>query len=416
MTTRADAELRDRTDPLARHREAFVLPDGVIYLDGNSLGPLPRAVPERMREVIEGEWGRDLIRSWNLHGWIDLPRRVGERIAPLVGAEPDEVLVADSTSVDLYKLVAAALEVQNGRNVVVSERGNFPTDLYVIQGLARTVRALGGRPVELRTIGHRDELDAALDDDVAVAVLTQVDYRTGECWNLADTTRRIRATGALALWDLAHSAGAVPVDLTTAGADLAVGCGYKYLNGGPGAPAFLYVAKRHQKALRSPIQGWLGHAAPFAFEPEYRPAPDVGRFQAGTPAVLSMSALDAALEVFDGVEMADLRAKSLALGDLFLEAVDAECAGLGLEVACPREPSRRGSQVSLRHPRGYAIVQALVARGVIGDFREPDVLRFGLAPLYLRYVDVWDAVGHLKEVLETREHEQERFQERAAVT
>jgi kynureninase len=302
---------------------------------------------------------------------------------------------------------------------VVSERENFPTDLYMIQGLARSVRAFGGqrgRSLELRTIGRREDLEAALDDDVAVVVLTQVDYRTGECWNLADVTRRVRDSGAMMLWDRAHSTGAVPVDLGAAGADLAVGCTYKYLNGGPGAPAFLYVAKRHQAALRSPLQGWLGHAAPFAFEREYRPAAGIDRFQAGTPAILSMAALDAALDAFDGVDMEAVREKSVALGELFLERVAAECGELGVEIACPRRAAHRGSQVSLRHREGYAVVQALIARGVIGDFRTPDILRFGLAPLYLRYVDIWDAVEHLRQVLETREYEEERYRARAAVT
>ena len=416
MIARTETEPLDRDDPLAGYRDAFDLPAGVIYLDGNSLGPLPKGVKERVRAVVEREWGEDLIRSWNAHGWIDLPSTVGTKIAPLIGAAPDEVLVTDSTSIDLYKLVSAAVEARPGRQVVVSERTNFPTDLYMIQGLVRTLRAFAGRPVELRTIGRREELESALDADVAAVVLTHVDYRTGECWNLADVTRRVREAGALVLWDLAHSTGALPVDLGAAGADLAVGCTYKYLNGGPGSPAFVYVAKRHQRTLRSPLQGWLGHAAPFTFEPEYRPAPDVRRFQVGTPAILSLSALDAALDVFAGVDMERVREKSMALGQLFLELVESECAGLGLEIACPREPSRRGSQVSLRHPQGYAIVQALIARGVIGDFRTPDILRFGLPPLYLRYADVRDAVGHLKEVLETREYEEARFQVRATVT
>lgn len=421
MVTRADLEARDRADPLAPFREEFDLPPEVIYLDGNSLGPLPRRVPERLRDVVERQWGHDLIRSWNVHGWIDLARRVGDRIAPLIGAESGEVVAADSTSVDLYKLVAAALEVAGPeRRTVVSERRNFPTDLYMVQGLARTVEALSGagdgRPVELRTIEGREELPDALGDDVALVMLTHVDYRSGELWDLAETTRRVHEAGALALWDLAHSAGAVPVDLGAAGADLAVGCGYKYLNGGPGAPAFLYVANRWQERLRSPLQGWMGHAEPFAFQPEYRPAEGIARFQCGTPPVLSLAALDAALELFKGVDPAALRAKSVALGNLFLELVDSECAGFGLEVACPRDGRLRGSQVSLRHPEGYAIVQALIARGVIGDFREPDVLRFGLAPLYLRHVDVWDAVRHLREVLRTRAWDRPEHRARAAVT
>ena len=415
MISRADLESLDRADPLARFRGELELPEGIVYLDGNSLGPLPRRARERVREVVEAEWGRDLIRSWNLHGWIDLPRRVGDRIAPLIGAEPGEVIAADSTSIDLFKLAAAALEVRAG--AVLSERCNFPTDLYMLQGLARLLDAPGARAPELRYLDSRDELAPALRaGGVALVVLTHVDYRSGELWDLAEATRLVHEAGALALWDLSHSAGAVPVDLGGAGADLAVGCGYKYLNGGPGAPAFLYVARRWQEALRSPLQGWLGHAAPFAFEPEYRPAPGIERFQCGTPPVLSLAALDAALELFEGVDLAGLRAKSMALGDQFLELVDQECAGLGLEVACPRDAERRGSQVSLRHPEGYAIVQALIARGVIGDFRAPDVLRFGLAPLYLRFVDLWEAVRHLRAVLETGEWDRPEHRRRAAVT
>ncbi len=411
MPSRRDAEALDRADPLAPLRERFALPEGVVYLDGNSLGPLPRVAAERVRRVVEEEWGRDLIRSWNLHGWIDLPARVGDKIARLVGAEPGEVVTADSTSLDLFKLAAAALELRPGRRTIVSERDNFPTDLYVLEGLARLL----DRGHELRTV-PRDEVLASLDDDVALVVLTQVDYRSGALWDLAVATRAIHDRGALVLWDLAHSAGALPVDLAGAGADLAVGCGYKFLNGGPGAPAFLYAARRHQEALRTPIQGWLGHAEPFAFEAAYRPAPGIDRFRAGTPPVLSLAALDAALDLFAEVETEALRAKSMALGTLFLERVEARCAGFGVEPACPRNAEARGSQVSLRHPEGYAIVQALAARRVIGDFRVPDILRFGLAPLYLRYVDVWDAVEHLAQVLERHEWERPELRTRSKVT
>ena len=407
------AEL-DRRDPLARFRSEFDLPAGVVYLDGNSLGPPPRRVLERLAEVARREWGEDLIRSWNVHGWIDLPRRAGDKIARLIGARPGEVVVADSTSIDLFKVVAAALELRPGRRVIVSEERNFPTDLYMLQGLARLL----GRPedpVELR-YARREALGEALGDDVAVVALTQVDYRSGHLLDLAATTAAIHDAGALAVWDLAHSAGAVPVDLEGAQADFAVGCGYKYLNGGPGAPAFLYVAGRHQEAARSPLQGWMGHAAPFAFEREYRPAPGVERFLCGTPPVLSLAALDAALDLWREVDLAALREKSAALGDLFLELVAAECAGHGLEPACPLDAARRGSQVSLRHPEGYAIVQALIARGVIGDFREPDVLRFGFAPLYLGYAEIGDAVRHLREVMARREWDRPEHRERAAVT
>jgi kynureninase len=357
-----------------------------------------------VRRVVEVEWGQGLIRSWNTHGWIDLQRRVGDKVARLVGAAPGEVLVGDSTSVDLFKLSAAALELRPRRRAIVSERGNFPTDLYVLEGLARLL----GRGHELR-VAERGDLLSSVDDDVALVVLTQVDYRSGALWDLREATRAVHERGALVLWDLAHSAGALPVDLTVAEADLAVGCGYKFLNGGPGAPAFLFVARRLQEALRTPIQGWLGHAEPFAFEAGYRPAPGIDRFQGGTPPILSLAALDAALDLFADVDLEALRAKSVALGELFLERVESRCGGLGLELACPQNGAARGSQVSLRHREGYAVVQALIARGVIGDFRAPDVL-------YLRHVDVWDAVEHLAEVLETREWDRPEFRTRSKVT
>ena len=428
MIDRAACIDRDRRDPLGALRDRFDLPDGLVYLDGNSLGPLPRSVRERLRDVVERQWGRDLIRSWNLHGWIDLPLRVGEKIAPLVGAAPGEVAVADSTSVNLFKLLAGASELRPDRPVIVSERDNFPTDLYIADGLGR-LRARGDRQDgadRLRTVERGDVagLDEVLESsggEVAVVMLTHVDYRTGELHDMAAVTERVHAAGALMLWDLSHSTGALDVDLREAGADLAVGCGYKYLNGGPGAPAFLYVARRHQQAIRSPLQGWLGHAEPFAFSPDYRPADGVARFLCGTPPILGLAALDAALDLFAEVDLAALRAKSLALGQLFLELVEQECAAWlgeeeGLAIACPRDGARRGSQVSLRHPEGYAIVQALIGRGVIGDFRAPDVLRFGLAPLYLRFVDVWDAVAHLREVLAGEEWRRPENRRRSAVT
>jgi len=422
---------RDRQDPLRSLRDRFDLPDGLVYLDGNSLGPLPHAVRERLRDVVDQQWGHDLIRSWNVHGWIDLPLRVGEKIAPLIGAAPGQVAVADSTSVDLFKLLAGALELRPDRHVIVSERDNFPTDLYVADGLGR-LRAGTDGGLRLRTIERGDVagLDGVLGaadgargagDEVAVVMLTHVDYRTGELHDMAAVTERVHAAGALMLWDLSHSTGALELDLDGAGVDLAVGCGYKYLNGGPGAPAFLYVAHRHQEAIRSPIQGWLGHAEPFAFSADYRPAPGVARFLCGTPPILSLAALDAALDLFAEVELAALRAKSVALGQLFLDLVEQECGAWlgddgGLAIACPRDGTRRGSQVSLRHPEGYAIIQALIARGVIGDFRTPDVLRFGLAPLYLRFADVWDAVAHLRKVLAEEEWRRPEHRQRSAVT
>ena len=411
MTTRESLAAVDAADPLARHRDAFVLPAGVIYLDGNSLGPLPRATPGRLAEVVEREWGEGLIRSWNAAGWIDGPRRVGAKIATLVGAEADEVMVTDSTSVNLFKLLAAALRLNPGRSVILSEPENFPTDLYVAQGL---VELLGGR-ARLR-LEPPERLAAGLTADTAVVLLTHVSYRSGAVHDMAALTAAAHDAGALVLWDLSHSVGALPVDLGKAGADLAVGCGYKYLNGGPGAPAFLYVAERHHAGFHQPITGWLGHAEPFAFESGYRPAPGLARALAGTPPILSLAALDVGVDTVLAADPAALRAKSIALGDLFIELVEARAAGHGLALLSPREAARRGSQVSFRHPHAYPLMQALIARGVIGDFRAPDILRFGLAPLYLRRVDVWDAVETLVEVLEKRAWDRPEFMTRATVT
>ena len=400
---RADAEALDAADELAPLRAEFVLPDRVVYLDGNSLGALPRRAAERVRDVTEREWGRDLIRSWSANGWIDLPARVASLLAPLIGAAPDEVAVADSTSVNLFKLLSGALRLRPGRRVVLSEESNFPTDLYVAQGLQRL---LGW--AELRLV-PREGLRAALRDDVAVLMLTHVDFRTGEVHDMAALTRAAHEAGAFALWDLAHSAGALPVDL-------AVGCGYKYLNGGPGAPAFAFVAHRLQGLFETPIQGWMGHADPFAFAARYEPARGIARLLCGTPPVLSLAALECGVETIARAGIERLRRKSVALTDLFVRLVEQECDGFGFALASPREAERRGSQVSLRHPQGYAIVQALIARGVIGDFRTPDILRFGFAPAYVRFADAWDAALALRAVMENREWRRPEFQAPRKVT
>lgn len=406
--TRDDALALDRADPLASRRDLFELEEGLIYLDGNSLGALPKAVKGRLAQAVEAEWGRGLIRSWNSAGWIDLPSHVGAKIAALIGAAPDEVIAADSTSVNLFKLAAGALAMRPGRKVILSEPGNFPTDLYILQGLAQFLPG-----VELRLVDPGG-LPDALDDSVALLLLTHAHYKSGELHDMTALTTWAHEVGALALWDLSHSAGALEVDLTGADADLAVGCGYKYLNGGPGAPAFAFVARRHQAEFQSPLTGWMGHAQPFAFSDDYAPGQGMLRTLCGTPSVLGLTALEAALSAFDGVEMSALRAKSRALGDLFLDLVAERCPDLG--VACPRDSAKRGSQVSLTHDNGYPIVQALIARGVVGDFRAPDVLRFGLAPLYVRYVDVWDAVDHLAQVMAGEEWREPRFNQVAAVT
>lgn len=400
----------DRTDPLAPKRAEFLLPEGVIYLDGNSLGALPKRVMARMEQVVQAEWGQSLIKSWNLHGWIDLPQRVGAKIARLIGAEPDEVIAADSTSVNLFKVLLAALELRPGRRVIVSDIDNFPTDLYIAQGVSEL---LGG--CELRFV-KKDRLEEALDEQTAVLMLTEVDYRTGYLYDMARLTRLAHQKGALTIWDLAHSAGAFPVHLNQHQADFAVGCGYKYLNGGPGAPAFLFVARRHQGATRPFLTGWMGHAQPFAFLPEYVAAGDIRRLTVGTPGVLSMSALDAALEVFADVDMEQVRQKSLQLTDLFIELMEPLAARYGLERVTPTLHARRGSQVSYRHPEGYAVMQALISQGVVGDFRAPDIVRFGFTPLYLRFADVHEAVRRLEQVLHQELWKEPRFSQRAKVT
>ena len=408
--TRADVESWDATDPLRSFRDEFHVPDGVVYFDGNSLGALPRKTPERVRALVEDEWGRGLIRSWNAHGWIHYPRRVGDQIASLIGAEPGEVIAADTTSVNLFKLLAAGLELAPERRVIVSEKENFPTDLYIAQGL---VEHLGTH--ELRLV-ERSELDTAIDADAAVVLLTHVDFRSGELHDMAGITEHAHAQGATVLWDLSHSAGALPVHLDEAHADFAVGCGYKYLNGGPGAPAYLFVAERHQNNVHPPLSGWMGHEAPFAFDTDYRPAPGIERQLCGTPSVLAMAALEVGVEILTRADLTRVREKSQRMGDLFLQLVDEQCDGSGLSPACPRDGAKRGSQVSLHHAESYPIMQALIARGVIGDFRAPDVLRFGLTPLYLRFTDVWDGVEILREILDTEAFRRAEFQKRQLVT
>lgn len=416
-TDRADCLRMDADDPLAPMRDRFHLPESLLYFDGNSLGPLPHGARERLHRTIDQQWGDDLVSSWNEHDWIGLPRAVGAKVAPLIGAEADEVVVCDSVSVNLFKLLAAALRLRPGRRTVLCQADHFPTDLYIAQGL---VELLGG-DVELRTApvdGLAEGLADALDESVAVVSLGHVDFRSGRLLDMAALTAAVHDHGALVLWDLSHSAGALPVELGACGADLAVGCGYKFLNGGPGAPSFLYVARRHQEQARNPLAGWLGHRNPFAFSADYEPAPGVDRFVCGTPPILALSALDAALELWQDVDLELVRRKSKMLGDLFLALVVDRCAPwMGpLELACDTDADARGSQVCLRHPQGHAIVRALIEKGVVGDFRAPDILRFGLCPLYLRHVDAWDAVAILREVLETGLYRHERFQQRQKVT
>jgi kynureninase len=421
MTTLQDCRALDAQDPLRELRGLFTLPEGVIYLDGNSLGPLPAHAPERIARAVREEWGEGLIRSWNSAGWFELPQRVGDRIATLIGARAGEVVATDSTSINLFKVLSAALSIAQAdaaqRRVIVSERSNFPTDLYIAQALCRD------RGFDLRLVDAASEIASAVDEDCAVLMLTHVNYRTGAMHAMREVTHAAHAGGALVVWDLAHSAGAVEVDLHGADADFAIGCGYKYLNGGPGAPAFVWVHPRHADRFWQPLAGWWSHAAPFEFTSEYRPASGIARYLCGTQPVLSMTALDCGLDTVLAAQplggMPALRRKSLALTDLFVALVEERCAGHGLTLVTPREHARRGSQVCLARDEGaYAIVQALIARGVIGDFRAgpPDILRFGFTPLYLRFEDVWHAVEHLREVLATGAWQRAEFNRKQAVT
>ena len=405
MTDRLDeAAALDVADPLAFTRDRFSLPPGLIYLDGNSLGALPAATAARIERTVRGEWGADLIASWNKHGWIDQSARLAAMLAPIVGTSAEELLVGNSTSINLAKLLGAGIAARPGRRVILSEAGNFPTDLYI-------AAAVPG--AELRTVAAA-EIHAALTDEIAVLMLTHVDYRSGRVHDMAALSAAAHGAGALVLWDLSHSAGAVELDLAGSGADMAVGCGYKYLNGGPGAPAFLFVARALQEQLANPLPGWLGHADPFAFEPDYRPTPGIARFTSGTPSIIAMAALEAGLASFDGVTMAALAAKSRGLSELFRSEIAAHCPALTL--ASPAEPLQRGSHLVFAHDDAFALMQALIARGVVGDFREPNLLRFGFAPLYNRFEEMVRAVAILSDMLTTREWDQPRFRERSRVT
>jgi len=406
--TLEEAKQLDGADPLAFARERFVLPEGTIYLDGNSLGALPKATSPHLFDRVERQWGEDLIAGWNTHGWIDAPLRVAAKLAPIVGAKPRELLVADSTSVCLFKLLAAAVRARPGRRTILVQDGNFPTDTYVAEGLAEM---LG---LEVRRADPGD-IASAIDADTAVVSLSHVDYRTGARIDMVAVNEAGRAAGALVVWDLCHSAGAIEFDLSGSGCELAVGCGYKYLNGGPGAPAFLYVAEHLQDELQPPLQGWMGHAEPFAFEESYRPTHGIARFLTGTPSILALTALDAGLDTFAGIAMADVETKSHALLKLFIGEVEARC-GDQIALFGPRALAKRGSHVCFAHPEGYAVIQALIARGIVGDFRAPDLMRFGFTPLYMSFEEAWRAADALADILATREWNQPRFRQRRKVT
>ena len=426
MTTLQDCRALDAQDPLRGLRQQFSLPDGVIYLDGNSLGVLPNTAAARVAKAVTEEWGEGLIRSWNSAGWFDMPQRLGDKIARLIGAASGEVVATDTTSINLYKVLSTALSMTAldapERKILISERSNFPTDLYIAEALCKE------RGLQLELVDAQD-IEAALTTDVAVLMLTHVNYRTGAMHDMQSVTAAAHANGTLCVWDLAHSAGAVPLDLTATKADFAVGCGYKYLNGGPGAPAFVWVNPKHAtRDVWQPLAGWWGHRAPFAFTPDYKPAAGINRYLCGTQPILNMVALECGLDTVLAAEslggMTALRKKSLALTDLFISLVEARCAGHGLGLATPRDHTQRGSQVCLTRSEGaYAIVQALIARGVIGDFRAGsgdgkylDILRFGFTPLYIGFEDAWNAVEHLRQVLDSDEWKKPEFNQKTAVT
>ncbi|MGE0282017.1 MAG: kynureninase [Rhizobiaceae bacterium] len=390
-------------------RALFELPEGMIYLDGNSLGPLPKAAKARLAEMLVEEWGKQLVKGWNTAGWFMQPRRVGDRVAKLIGAADGTVIMGDTLSIKVHQALASALELNPGRKVVLSDNGNFPSDLYIAQGLLKSL----GNGYELKVV-EPEEVEAAIDDSVAVLMITEVDYRTGRLHDMKALTKKAHDAGVITVWDLAHSAGAIPVDLAGAQADFAVGCTYKYLNGGPGAPAFIYVAPKHAGTARPALSGWMGHEAPFAFDLDYRPGAGIDRMRVGTPPVIALTVLETALDAWDSVDMADVRKASIALTDLFIREVERRCPELVLN--SPRDSARRGSQVSFRHPQGYAIMQALIARDVIGDFRAPDSIRFGFTPLYIGEAEVMGAVAVLEDIMTNSLWDRPEFRRKAAVT
>ncbi len=407
--SRRDFEHYDNDDALAVLRDQFDLPENQIYLDGNSLGALPKRAKSRALELIQQEWGADLIQSWNKHQWVDFPSTLGNKLAPIIGAAEGEVLVCDSTSVNLFKLAAAALQMRPQRRKILAENGNFPTDLYMLQGLVD----FSSPDIELNTV-PRECLFESIDTDIAVVVLTHIHYKTGEMFDMAKMTEKAHACGALIIWDLCHSAGAVPVDLAACNADMAVGCGYKYLNGGPGAPAFLYVSARHHNELKTPLSGWFGHASPFDFSDNYVPAQNLKRMLCGTPSVVASALLEVGIDLMCSVNMSQIREKSNQLTSLFIRLIKERCKDF--ETVSPMDVTQRGSHVSIKHEQGYAIIQALIARNIIGDYRAPGILRFGITPLYTRYVDIWDAVDALVDIMENAVWDCDEFKKRSAVT
>ncbi|MGO3393858.1 kynureninase [Glutamicibacter arilaitensis] len=421
--TRESLARLDAADPLSAFGERFNLPEGVIYLDGNSLGALPKGAAERAAQVVTEEWGQGLIRSWNTAGWFEMPLKLGDKLGQLLGAKPNETAITDTTTLNLFKALASALRTQKAdspqRRVILTERDNFPTDIYIAEGLADLVNSLSqetGIAYEVKLIDDETSLRGSLDESVAVVALSHVNYRTGSMWNMEEITAAIHDSGALVVWDLAHAAGAVPIDLNAANADYAVGCTYKYLNGGPGSPAFIWVNARHHERFWQPLSGWWSHQSPFKMADSYTPANDIRRFMCGTQPVTSLAMIEVGLDIALEADMDKVRANSLELVDLFIELVETRCAGYGLELVTPREHAARGSHVSFRHEHGYEIIAALIDQGVIGDYREPEVLRFGITPLYLTRTDIWDAVEKLREILHTNAWQREEYAVRNAVT
>lgn len=402
-------EKLDKSDPLAPMRDEFCLEKGLIYLDGNSLGPLPKATASRISEVIKQQWGVGLIRSWNSHQWMQKPTQLGDKVGRLIGAQKGQTLVCDTTSINIFKLAAAAVKMRPGRTKLITETGNFATDLYILQGLAKLL----GDQVKVVAL-PRDQVLNAIDDDTALVLLTHVHFKTGSMWDMASVTQVAQAKGALMMWDLSHSAGAMPISLDHVNADLAVGCTYKYLNGGPGSPAYVYVAKRHLALFEQPLTGWLGHAKPFDFEDDYQGAKGIQQAMCGTPSVLANAALEVALDLMLGVDMQKVREKSQLMGNLFIELIHQRCPWFELD--SPKHGPQRGSQVSLAHPQGYAIMQALIARNIVGDFRAPNILRFGFTPLYLKYVDLWDTVAALEDIMLHEHWNQAKYLHKQPVT
>ena len=409
--TKQDLMELDRTDPLRTARDEFALPEGVIYLNGNSLGAMPKAAPERVKDFMEREWSTDLIRSWNKNDWFRAAYRTGDKIARLIGADSGEVVATDCVSVNLYKMVLSALHSFPGRSQILTETGNFPTDLYILKAIARD-----NEGVSLKTVADRTELTDAIDDETAIVVLTEVHYKTGHFLNPEPLIRKARDHGALVLLDLCHSGGAMPIRLNEIGADLAIGCTYKYMNGGPGSPGFIYVSKRLQNRMRQPIEGWYGHAAPFAMSDDFEPLEGIGRFLTSTQSVLALITMEVGIDVMLKYDMADIRTKSIKMGNILIELIKTGPFADQFDIVTPLDPEERGSQISIRHEKGYEIMQALIARGIIGDFRSPDIMRFGLAPLYIRYQDVYAVAETLTDILETGEWDRAEYKVRHAVT